>query len=120
MGFFSGLIKAAEAVIFNGGSLKDFQAFNRHKQLEGLMAQIIVAALRKYEQRRISEADNSWSDQYVDSDCVVKVQNGYDRDHLCFVTSLLIIPRKDNPRGSHQHVVIDPGGNELFNQWIEK
>jgi len=58
--------------------------------------------------------------QYQDGMFTVKVRSDYNRDYDCDVTSILIIPRENNPRGSHQHVITGDDGRELMNEWREK
>lgn len=58
--------------------------------------------------------------QYLDGEYRVTVKSGYSFQRGVATTEILIFPRKDNPRGSHWHVVIDESGNELMSEWREK
>jgi hypothetical protein len=89
----------------------------RSRELQGLMA---IAVRRAYQEHRTELARGPRQIQYRDGDFTVKVRSDYDRDRGCDVTDILIIPRKNNPRGSEQHVVIDDHGNTLLNEWHEK
>jgi hypothetical protein len=86
-------------------------------ELEGLIA---VAVRRAYQNNRTWRAQGRREVQYEDGDFTVKVRSGYSRDSDADVTDIMIIPRHDNPRGSHQHVIIDEDGNEIMNEWREK
>lgn len=86
-------------------------------QLEGLMA---VAIRRAYQDFRTEQARGRRELQYRDGDLEVRVRSDYNRDHDCDVTDIVVIPRHDNPRGSHQHVIIDENGNELMNEWRDR
>lgn len=114
-----GFWRLVESLIFQGGSLQEFLQFRRGQQLEGLMGIIALNVFNAYEQKHQESAQKSWDTQYNGVDFTVKVQSGYDRDHVCYTTNILVIPRQNNPRGSHQHIVFDEHGNELFNQWRE-
>jgi hypothetical protein len=74
-------------------------------------------ARRAYDRAAAQQGRNL---QYIDSDCRVTVKMGYSSDHGCYTTDILVIPRKNNPRGSEQHVVFGPDGQELYNEWREK
>lgn len=58
--------------------------------------------------------------QYEDEDCEVRVKMGYNRDHGCYVTDIIVKPKGDGWHGSHQHVIIDEQGNEIMNEWRDK
>lgn len=81
-------------------------------QLEGLMAQIAVEAYNR------SLAQRGRDLQYLDNDFRVEVKNGYDRDHRCPVTDILIFPRDGS--GDRYHVIIDEDGNELYRGYHQK
>jgi hypothetical protein len=76
-------------------------------ELQGLIA---VAVRRAYQNNRAQAAQVGRDVQYDDGKLTVKVRVGYSRDHDCYVTDILVIPRFNNPRGSHQHVIIDEQG----------
>lgn len=58
--------------------------------------------------------------QYLDGDYRVTVKSGYGFDQDSPTTEILIYPRRDNPSGSHWHIVIDDQGNEIMNEWRQK
>lgn len=87
------------------------------ERMEGLMA---VAIRRAYQDHRASEAQVGRSVQYRDGDLEVLVKVGYNRDHDCYVTDIIVKPLGEGWHGSHQHVIIDENGRELMNEWREK
>lgn len=87
------------------------------RDFQGLMA---VAIRRAYQENRTRRGRGKEEIQYQDGMFTVKVRSDYNRDHDCDVTNILIFPRKENPNGSHQHVIIDENGNMLMNEWRER
>lgn len=89
------------------------QAF---RELQGLIA---VAIRRAYQDNRASAAQSGRSVQYCDGDLEVLVKVGYNRDHDCYVTDIIVRPLAKGWQGSHQHVIIDEAGNEIMNDRSE-
>ncbi len=58
--------------------------------------------------------------QYLDGEYRVTVRSGYGFKQDEPTTEILIYPRRDNPSGSHWHIVIDDQGNEIMNEWRQK
>ncbi len=87
------------------------------REFQGLMA---VAIRRAYQENRTRRGRGREEIQYQDGMFTVKVRSDYNRDHDCDATNILIFPRENNPRGSHQHVIISEDGRELLNEWRER
>jgi hypothetical protein len=86
-------------------------------KLEGLM---VVAVRRAYQNNRASAAQVGRNVQYRDGDLEVLVKVGYNADHDCYVTDIIVKPLGHGHHGSHQHVIIDERGNEIMNEWRKK
>lgn len=98
------------------GQETDLEAAER-RRLENERIAIVDRAYRKVQSKYQPDSAKL---QYLDGDYRVEVKSGYSFDEGRLTTEVFIYPRHNNPRGSHQHVVIDEHGNELMNEWREK
>lgn len=118
MGFFSAAADFFDYMV-NGENSDSARKMREEKEMlerKRIMGQVARQAAVRTTKANQELAQKGRDIQYQDSDCTVKVRNGYDAQSGKFTTDIVVYDRTRSD-GLHYHLVLNGRGDVITEHW---